>query len=108
MNGNVYERGLHEGLVFEHGPIALGEFPVEPAVVRDDNDRVFGEGRDGGIVEFVSGNHFVGDAGECRHFRGDRRTRLVEGGERVADAGDAAVLRVSNLTIPSSMISSLA
>ncbi|MHC2576491.1 hypothetical protein ACVI1J_001800 [Bradyrhizobium diazoefficiens] len=37
---------------------------------------------------------------ECRHLRGNRRTRLVEGGEGVADTDDPAVRRIVELDHP--------
>lgn len=82
--------------------------PVKSAVMRDRYDSALGEGRHGGIVEFVTGNHFVGDIGECRHFRGNRRARLVETGEHVPDADDPPARRIVELDHSQSMISSRA
>lgn len=50
------------GLVLEDGSVAFGELPVAPTVVRNDEDRIFGEGRVGRVIESVARHHLVGDA----------------------------------------------
>jgi hypothetical protein len=39
----------------------------------------------------VAGDHLVGDARKCGDLGGDRLGRLVEGGEGVPEADDAAI-----------------
>jgi|GEM_PF-5236788 len=60
-------------------------------------DRPVGLAEEAGAVQQIPScapASVVGDAGERGNFRGNRRTRFVEGGEDVSDAADAAIGRV--------------
>ncbi|MEY9136149.1 hypothetical protein ACVMII_005049 [Bradyrhizobium diazoefficiens] len=62
-------RAAGPSFLFEERPVALGELAIEIAVVRNRDEAVFDEGRDRCIVDFVTCDHLVGDARQCRHLR---------------------------------------
>jgi len=71
-------RAACPGLMFEDGPIPLGELAVEPAVVCNDDHGIIDEGVRGRLVDPMAGHRVIGDAGKYRDLVGYRYGRLVE------------------------------
>src|SRR4051812_36182980 len=61
-------RGAGPGPPLKNRPVTLGEFAVEAGVVSNNDHRILHESRDGRLVDPLSGNHLVADAGERRHL----------------------------------------
>ena len=68
-------------LALEYRPVAFREFSVEARIVGNDDYGVVREGRDGRLVDPVSRDHVVRDAGERDYLPRDQVGRLVERGK---------------------------
>src|ERR1700758_890325 len=69
------------GLALEYRPVVFGEFSVEARVVSNDDHGILRERRARRLVDPVSRDHVVRDAGERDYLRRDRVGRLVERGK---------------------------
>jgi hypothetical protein len=85
------------GFAFKIRSVAFGEFPVEPGIVGDDDHGMGHKRSDGRLIDPVTRDHFIGDAGKGDDFERDRAGRLVERREDVPETCYSAVWQVVRL-----------